>query len=76
MTKHTRRVLELGAGLALALTVVLTAYADWHQRTAAYPGADENALVFGRFEVRLAVADFIGRLASPAGEAVSGLPAD
>ena len=27
--------------------------------TAAYPGADENALVFGRFEVRLAVADFI-----------------
>ena len=43
--------------------------------TAAYPGADENALVFGRFEVRLAVADFIGRLASPAGEAVSGLPA-
>ena len=35
--------------------------------TAAYPGADENALVFGRFEVRLAVADFIGRLASPAG---------
>ena len=172
MTKHTRRVLELGAGLALALTVVLTAYADWHQRTAArvradtvrlhilansdtwddqllklqvrdavlaalppavtqaqspqqavralqtalpalqaaadralhrielgtaqgrnwfcvlypslcisgstaaYPGADENALVFGRFEIRLAVADFIGRLASPAGEAVSGLPAD
>lgn len=207
MTKHTRRVLELGAGLALALTVVLTAYADWHQRTAArvradtvrlhilansdtwddqllklqvrdavlaalppavaqaqspqqavralqtalpalqaaadsalhrahspqtaalrleshdfsardygsfalpggeytalrielgtaqgrnwfcvlypslcisgstaaYPGADENALVFGRFEVRLAVADFIGRLASPAGEAVNGLPAD
>lgn len=44
--------------------------------TAAYPGADENALVFGRFEIRLAVADFIGRLASPAGEAVSGLPAD
>ena len=200
MTKHTRRVLELGAGLALALTVVLTAYADWHQRTAArvradtvrlhilansdtwddqllklqvrdavlaalppavtqaqspqravralqaaadsalhrahspqtaalrleshdfsardygsfalpggeytalrielgtaqgrnwfcvlypslcisgstaaYPGADENALVFGRFEIRCAVADFIGRLASPAGEAVSGLPAD
>ena len=44
--------------------------------TAAYPCADENALVFGRFEIRLAVADFIGRLASPAGEAVSGLPAD
>ena len=207
MTSHTRRVLELGVGLGLALTVVLTAYADWHQRTAArvradtvrlhilansdtwddqllklqvrdavlaalppavtqaqspqqavralqtalpalqaaadsalhrahspqtaalrleshdfsardygsfslpggeytalrielgtaqgrnwfcvlypslcisgstaaYPSADENALVFGRFEVRLAVADFIGRLASPAGEAVSGLPAD
>ncbi|MEE0413279.1 MAG: stage II sporulation protein R [Gemmiger sp.] len=44
--------------------------------TAAYPTADENALVFGRFEVRCAVADFIGRWASPAGEAVSGLPAD
>ena len=44
--------------------------------TAAYPTADENALVFGRFEVRWAVADFIGRLASPAGEAVSGLSAD
>lgn len=44
--------------------------------TAAYPTADENALVFGRFEVRCAVADFIGRLASPAGKAVSGLPAD
>ena len=44
--------------------------------TAAYPTADENALVFGRFEVRCAVADFIGRLASPAGDAVSGLPAD
>ena len=43
---------------------------------AAYPTADENVLVFGRFEVRCAVADFIGRLASPAGEAVSGLPAD
>ena len=40
MTKHTRRVLELGAGLALALTVVLTAYADWHQRTAARVRAD------------------------------------
>ena len=44
--------------------------------TAAYPTADENALVFGRFEVRWAVADFIGRLASPAREAVSGLTAD
>ena len=181
MTKHTRRVLELGVGLALALAIVLTVSADWHQRTAAqvradtlrlppavteaatpdeaaaalqyalpalqqaadtalhrahspqaarlrleqwdfaardygsftlpggaytalrielgeargrnwfcvlypalcvsgstaaYPTADENALVFGRFEVRCAVADFIGRLASPAGEAVSGLPAD
>ena len=194
MTKHTRRVLELGVGLALALAIVLTVGADWHQRTAAqvradtlrlhilansdtlddqllklqvrdavlaalppavtkaatpdeaaaadpalhrahspqaarlrleqwdfaardygsftlpggaytalrielgeargrnwfcvlypalcvsgstaaYPTADENALVFGRFEVRCAVADFIGRLASPAGEAVSGLPA-
>ena len=40
MTNHTRRVLELGAGLALALTVVLTAYADWHQRTAARVRAD------------------------------------
>lgn len=40
MTKHTRRVLELGVGLALALTVVLTAYADWHQRTAARVRAD------------------------------------
>lgn len=40
MTKHTRRVLELGAGLALALTVVLTAYADWHRRTAARVRAD------------------------------------
>ena len=40
MTSHTRRVLELGAGLALALTVVLTAYADWHQRTAARVRAD------------------------------------
>ena len=199
MTKHTRRVLELGIGLALALAIVLTVSADWHQRTAAqvradtlrlhilansdtlddqllklqvrdavlaalppavteaatpdeaaaalqyalpalqqaadtalhrahspqtarlrleqwdfaardygsftlpggaytargrnwfcvlypalcvsgsiaaYPTADENVLVFGRFEVRCAVADFIGRLASPAGEAVSGLPAD
>lgn len=40
MTKHTRRVLELGVGLALALTVVLTAYADWHRRTAARVRAD------------------------------------
>lgn len=40
MTKHTRRVLELGTGLALALTIVLTAYADWHQRTAARVRAD------------------------------------
>ena len=33
-------MLELGAGLALALTVVLTAYADWHRRTAARVRAD------------------------------------
>ena len=40
MTKHTRRVLELGVGLALALTIVLTVCADWHQRTAAQVRAD------------------------------------
>ena len=40
MTKHTRRVLELGVGLGLALTLVLTALADWHQRTAARVRAD------------------------------------
>ena len=40
MTKHTRRVLELGVGLALALAIVLTVSADWHQRTAAQVRAD------------------------------------
>ena len=40
MTKHTRRVLELGIGLALALAIVLTVSADWHQRTAAQVRAD------------------------------------
>ena len=40
MTKHTRRVLELGVGLALALAIVLTVGADWHQRTAARVRAD------------------------------------
>lgn len=40
MTNHTRRVLELGFGLALALTVVLTALADWRQRTAVQVRAD------------------------------------
>ena len=40
MTSHTRRVLELGVGLGLALTIVLTALADWHQRTAARVRAD------------------------------------
>ncbi len=40
MTSHTRRVLELGVGLGLALTFVLTALADWHQRTAARVRAD------------------------------------
>ena len=40
MTKHTRRVLELGVGLALALAIVLTVGADWHQRTAAQVRAD------------------------------------
>ena len=40
MTKHARRVLELGVGLALALTIVLTVCADWHQRTAAQVRAD------------------------------------
>ena len=40
MTKTTRRVLELGVGLGLALTIVLTAFADWQQRTAAQVRAD------------------------------------
>ena len=40
MTNHTRRVLELGFALGLALTLVLTALADWHQRTAAQVRAD------------------------------------
>lgn len=40
MTNHTRRVLELGFALGLALTVVLTALADWRQRTAAQVRAD------------------------------------
>ena len=40
MTSHTRRVLELGVGLGLVLTLVLTALADWHQRTAARVRAD------------------------------------
>ena len=40
MTSHTRRVLELGVGLGLALTLVLTALTDWHQRTAARVRAD------------------------------------
>ena len=40
MTSHTRRVLELGVDLGLALTLVLTALADWHQRTAARVRAD------------------------------------
>ena len=40
MTNHTRRVLELGFALGLALTVVLTVLADWYQRTAAKVRAD------------------------------------
>ena len=40
MTKTTRRVLELGVGLGLALTIVLTAFADWQQCTAAQVRAD------------------------------------
>ena len=40
MTKTTRRVLELGVCLGLALTIVLTAFADWQQRTAAQVRAD------------------------------------
>ena len=40
MTSHTRRVLELGVSLGLALTLVLTALTDWHQRTAARVRAD------------------------------------
>ena len=39
MTNHTRRVLEWGFGLGLALTVVLTALAAWRQ-TAARVRAD------------------------------------
>ena len=37
-----------------------------------YPTKAENALVFGRYEVRFALAELVGRMASPSGEAVSG----
>ena len=37
-----------------------------------YPTRAENALVFGRYEVRFALAELVGRMASPSGEAVSG----
>ena len=56
MTKHTRRVLELGVGLALALAIVLTVGADWHQRTAARADRPRTADVDRRGTRRLAVA--------------------
>ena len=37
-----------------------------------YPTKAENALVFGRYEVRFALAELVGRMASPSGEADSG----
>ena len=40
MTNHTRRVLEAGFALGLALTIVLTAFADWRMRTADQVRAD------------------------------------
>ena len=74
--EYTALRIELGAARGRNWFCVLYPALCVSGSTAAYPTADENALVFGRFEVRCAVADFIGRLASPAGEAVSGLPAD
>ena len=38
-----------------------------------YPTKAENALVFGRYEVRFALAELVGRMASPSGETVSSL---
>ena len=37
-----------------------------------YPTKAENTLVFGRYEVRFALAELVGRMASPSGEAVTG----
>ena len=41
-----------------------------------YPTKAENTLVFGRYEVRFALAELVGRMASPSGKAVSAPPAD
>ena len=41
-----------------------------------YPTKAENALVFGRYEVRFALAELVGRMASPRGKLSAAPPAD
>ena len=72
--KYTALRIELGTAQGRNWFCVLYPSLCISGSTAAYPGADENALVFGRFEVRLAVADFIGRLASPRGKLSAACP--
>ena len=64
--------IELGAAQGRNWFCVLYPALCISGSAAEYPTKGENAMVFGRFEVRWALADLIGRMASPEGESVSG----
>lgn len=70
--EYTALRVELGAAQGRNWFCVLYPALCISGAAADYPTKGENALVFGRFEVRAAAADFIVRMASPKGEAVSG----
>ena len=70
--EYTALRIELGAARGRNWFCVLYPALCLSGAQSDYPTKAENALVFGRYEVRFALAELVGRMASPSGESVSG----
>ena len=70
--EYTALRIELGAARGRNWFCVLYPALCLSGAQSDYPTKAENALVFGRYEVRFALAELVGRMASPSEEAVSG----
>ena len=65
--EYTALRIELGSARGRNWFCVLYPALCLSGAQADYPTKAENALVFGRYEVRFALAEFVGRMASPEG---------
>ena len=74
--EYTALRIELGAARGRNWFCVLYPALCLSGAQSDYPTKAENALVFGRYEVRFALAELVGRMASPSGKLSAAPPAD